>query len=108
MEISNKEEIRILESNLNPEIKVISISTPVLNDLSLLDGKGIIFNPNARQDAISKAKIEMDEFFCGAFNRILQLQKKAAELEKKTKNERELHIAELVSNHKRKLRRSSF
>lgn len=96
-----------LEGNLNAKTKVKSLSMSLLNDLSIMQEKGIAYKPYLMDDEITKAKKEMDEFFSDAFQRLLTLNAYVAPLIEATEKER----AELMEEKKARagtFRRRSF
>lgn len=84
----NDHQLKMLNSNLNTEVKVKSISTSVLNDIKLLQGDPINYNPNLREEAMKKATDEIENFLSSAFNRILRLQAMVEPIITATKKER--------------------
>lgn len=83
------DQFKAITSNLNAEVKLKSISTSILNDLKMMNGFGLKLKFDVREKALAKAKQEMDDFFIGAFDRIVVLQEKADEMRKETTNERQ-------------------
>lgn len=99
------DECKALEEDLNAKVKLKSISSSFLNDLAIIKNGGIKFNPNAREEAISKGKKDIDQFLADVASRILDLNSNVNTILAATKIERD----ELVQNmrHQRQRRRSS-
>lgn len=56
---------------LNAKVMVRSLSTPFLDDLEIMKGRGIAYDPNKNETAMADAKKEMDEFLADTFNQII-------------------------------------
>lgn len=68
---------RLLTGNLNAKVMVRSLSTTFLNDLEIMKGRGIAYDPNKHETAMADAKKEMDEFLADAFSKIISLKARA-------------------------------
>lgn len=73
---------------MNAQIKLKSMSTSLLNDLVAMNGAGIKYNPNAREEAVSKAKKDFDKFFLDAFDRIFVFERNVGAIARATELER--------------------
>lgn len=96
--------LKSLTGNLNANVMIRSLSTPVLNDFKVMEGVGIAYNPNIRDELLSAAKKEMDEFLANAFDRIVALKARAPHMIEATRKERN----ELDTSMSNRRRRSSM